>query len=181
MELDVQKNRASTGASFWCVPSFCDRLHPQVQVQVKPSSRCRMVPTDGPEGRPKVSSNAVRAANKHPCNCPCRCAHSPYTCRAGCDADAAAHRASCDAGGSAPTQGTCSEVDSAEQEVNSERATQSRGLDAEALSWPRRSQGASNRTRTAKLGVARRAHPAKPAAAAWDTLAAGQARRSPAP
>ena len=95
--------------------------------------------------------------------------------------DAAAHRASCDAGGSAPTQGTCSEVDSAEQEVNSERATQSRGLDAEALSWPRRSQGASNSTRTAKLGVARRAHPAKPAAAAWDTLAAGQARRSPAP
>eukprot|EP00964_Phaeocystis_antarctica_P037130 scaffold21218_cov34-Phaeocystis_antarctica.AAC.1 len=48
MELDVQKNRASTGASFWCAPSFCDRLHPQVQVQVKPSSRCRMVPTDGP-------------------------------------------------------------------------------------------------------------------------------------
>jgi len=80
------KNRASTGASFWCAPSFCDRLHPQVQVQVKPSSRCRMVPTDGPEGRPKVSSNAVRAANKHPCNCPCRCAHFPYTCRAGCDA-----------------------------------------------------------------------------------------------
>eukprot|EP00964_Phaeocystis_antarctica_P146524 scaffold112825_cov30-Phaeocystis_antarctica.AAC.1 len=32
--------------------------------------------TDGPEGRPNVSSNAVRAANKHPCNCPCRCAHS---------------------------------------------------------------------------------------------------------